>query len=216
MKLRELLVSFILMLLAVSICSCSKTKSKTEIEYMPDMVRTPAIHAQEIKLKDPNYRANRIPVPGTVPRDFEPYPYATVDTVSPALELVNPLPRTLSVLETGRKYYNNFCIVCHGAKGEGNGYIVPKFPAPPSLLTDKILNWEDGRIYHMITRGRGNMPGYYAQLDAYQRWAIVHYVRALLRAAYPTKQDLEDMKRLKIDFSIDEPDTTTAALWPKK
>ena len=100
MRLKGLLLSFALILLIGLIGSCSKTKSKPEFEYMPNMVRTPALDAQEINPKDPNYRTNRVPVKGTVPRDYEPYLFATADTVSPALELVNPLPRTLAVLET--------------------------------------------------------------------------------------------------------------------
>lgn len=207
----------VIFLLAVSfLCACSKTKDKPELLYMPDMVKTPALKAQELDSKDSNYRTDRLPVKGTVPRDFEPYLYATVDTVGPALELNNPLPRTLTVLQAGQKYYNSYCIVCHGPRGDGQGYIVPKFPAPPSLLTEKVDNWEDGRIYHIMTRGRGNMPGYATQLEPAQRWSIVHYVRVLYRAAHPAPQDLKDMQELKLDFTGDEPDTSTIIRWPTK
>lgn|SRR5574341_452936 len=213
---KGLQVSLSLIAIILLHCSCSKTKSKPELLYTPNMTISPALKAQELDSKDLRYTANRIPVPGTVPRDYEPYPYATADTVGPAKELVNPLLPSLEVLQTGQKYFNIFCIVCHGPKGEGNGYIVPKFPAPPSLLTEKIAHWEDGRIFHMITKGRGNMPSYAFQLLPPQRWAVVHYVRVLYRAAHPTPQDLEEMQRLKLDFSEDEPDTSSASRWPKK
>lgn len=216
MKSKGFWLSLFLILMVQLISSCSKTKSKPELLYTPNMTITPALKTQELDPHDLNYRANRIPVPGTVPRDYEPYPYATADTVGPAKKLVNPLLPTLTILQTGRKYYNTYCIVCHGAKGEGNGYIVPKFPAPPSLLTEKIAHWEDGRIYHMITKGRGNMPSYSLQLEPSQRWAVVHYVRVLYRAAHPTLPDLEEMQRLKLDFSEDEPDTSSVSRWPKK
>ena len=216
MKSKGFWLSWLLIVIMVLIGSCSKTKSKPELLYTPNMTNSPALKAQEQDSKDLNYRANRIPVPGTVPRDYEPYPYATADTVGPARELINPLLPSVSILQTGQKYYNTFCIVCHGPKGDGNGYIVPKFPAPPSLLTEKIVQWEDGRIYHMITKGRGNMPSYAFQLESSQRWAIVHYLRVLYRAAHPQPQDLEEMQRLKLDFTEDEPDTSTVSRWPKK
>src|SRR4030067_1919601 len=129
--LRGLWLSLISITLISLLCSCSKTKSKPELEYTPNMVRSPAISPQEVDLKDLNYRANRVPVKGTVPREGEVYPYATADTVGPAQGLVNPLLPPLAVLQAGRKYYNTYCIVCHGAKGDGKGYIVPVFPAPP-------------------------------------------------------------------------------------
>ncbi len=216
MKSKGFWLSLLLILIMALLSSCSKTKSKPELLYTPNMTISPALKAQEQDSKDLRYSANRIPVAGTVPRDYEPYPYATVDTIGPAKELVNPLLPTLEVLQTGQKYFDIFCIVCHGPKGDGNGYIVPKFPQPPSLLTEKIAHWEDGRIYHMITKGRGNMPSYSFQLLPAQRWAVVHYVRVLYRAAHPTLQDLEEMQKLKLDFSEDEPDTSSASRWPQK
>jgi len=176
--------------------SCSKTKSSTELEYMPDMARTPAVKAQQVRTDDSAYTSLRLPPAGTIPLDYDPYPYDRVDTVGPAKNLVNPLPLNMEVLETGRKYFNNYCIVCHGPTGD----------------------WEDGRIFHVITTGRGNMPAYAGQLDPIQRWAVVHYVRALIRAAHPTPQDLTYMKEnnLELLFYKDRPDTVSQKLWPAK
>jgi len=109
---------------------CSQEKSKPMLEFMPNMAHSPAVKAQE--------RPMFLPVAGTVPRDWEAYPYGVGDTLKAAAELSNPMPMTMDVLEAGRKSFNTFCIVCHGAKGDGKGYIIPKFPQPPSLLTDRI------------------------------------------------------------------------------
>jgi len=190
------------------VSGCWRQKSKPMLEYMPDMAHSPAVKAQE--------RPMFLPAAGTVPRDWETYPYAPGDTLKAAAELVNPLPMTLDVLEAGRKSYNTFCVVCHGARGDGHGYIVPKFPQPPSLLTDRVRNWPDGRIFHVTSRGQQTMPSYAFQLDPAQRWAVVNYVRVLERAARPTVQDLELMKRLGVDFSEDEPDTSAPRLWPER
>ena len=218
MRSKELALSLLLLFSVAVITSCSKTKGKTELQYMPDMAKGPAVKAQQVSPADPLYTGLRAPVSGTISLDYDPYPFPTIDTVGPAKQLFNPLPRTMEVLQTGMKYYNTYCIVCHGYKGDGQGYIVPKFPAPPSLLTEKIRDWEDGRVFHMITKGRGNMPSYAGQLEPEQRWAIIHYVRALLRAAHPTPEDLNLLKQEKLEilFYQDQPDTSSRVLWPKK
>lgn len=187
---------------------CSRQKSKPMLEYMPNMAHSPAVKAQE--------RPMFLPALGTVPRDWEAYPYGVGDTLKAAAELVNPLPATLDILQAGRKSFNTLCIVCHGAKGDGRGYIIPKFPQPPSLLTDRVRDWPDGRIFHVISRGQQTMPSYAFQLDPAQRWAVVNYVRVLERAARPTAVDLALMKKLGVDFSEDEPDTSAAKLWPER
>lgn len=160
------------------------------MEYMPDMAYGPAIHAQNEDPMNPGASAMRAPVPGTVPRGFTPYRYAAQDSLLAQRELVNPLPRTGDVLGRGQRVYMTYCVVCHGPIGDGQGYIVPKFPMPPSLLSAKVTTWPDGRIYHVITRGQNLMPNYASQILPEDRWAAIHYVRALERAANPRPQDL--------------------------
>ena len=62
---------------------------------------------------------------------------------------------------------------------------------PPSLHALKTRNWSDGRMYHVITEGQNVMPGYSTQLEPDERWAIVHYVRALQRSFNAKESDLE-------------------------
>ncbi len=152
--------------------------------YMPDMVYSPALKAQQ-----PG--AMRLPVKGTVPREFSPYPYAQKDVASAGRELKNPLQPTREMLARGKVMFNTYCMVCHGPNGEGDGTIVPKFPRPPSLQSDKIRNYPDGSIYHVISTGQANMPSYASQVSTGDRWAIVHYIRALQRSKRPTAEDLK-------------------------
>jgi len=35
---------------------------------------------------------------------------------------------------------------------------------PPSLLSEKVSGWPDGRIYPFITRGKNLMPSYSSQI----------------------------------------------------
>ena len=169
---------------------CSHRKEEPALEYMPNMAYSPAIKAQNEDPMHPGMSAMRPPVPGTVPRGFTPYRYESGDSLLAQRELTNPLPRTADVLGRGQRVFMTYCVVCHGPKGDGQGYIVPKFPMPPSLLSEKVSSWPDGRIYHIVTRGQNLMPNYASQILPEDRWAVIHYVRALERAAHPEAQDL--------------------------
>ena len=175
---------------AFAAAGCGRHKQQTAMEYMPNMAYGPRLAAQHEDPLNPGFSINREPVPGTVPRDFTPYRFAQQDTVEATQALSNPLPRTTEVLGRGQRVYMNTCVVCHGPVGDGNGYIVPVYPMPPSLLSDKVRAFPDGRIYHIITRGQNLMPSYASQILPEDRWAAIHYVRALQRAAHPTPADV--------------------------
>jgi mono/diheme cytochrome c family protein len=206
----------ILMLICVgvTITACQR-KPITQMEYMPDMYRQMSVKPQEYDPTAPAGIGMRQPVEGTVPRDFEPYVIPLTDTTA-ANALNNPLPASAEMLAMGRKYYDTFCIVCHGARGDGRGYIVPKFTMPPVLHSEKVRHWPDGRIFHTITLGQGLMPSYASQIPAEERWAIVHYVRALQRAANPSAEDLQAARTSPITLESDLPDTGKVERWPKK
>lgn len=167
-------------LLALSSCK----HEKPNFIYMPDMYYSPALKAQE-------EGAMRMPVKGTVPRGFVPYDFAVENNEELGKKLINPLPRTKTALLRGQKIFNTYCIVCHGQYGEGDGSVVPKYPRPPSLQSEKITKWPDGRIFHVISSGQNIMPSYSTQIAQEDRWAVVHYVRALQRAKNPTSEDLK-------------------------
>ncbi|MDO8643583.1 MAG: cytochrome c, partial [bacterium] len=137
-----------------------------------------------------------VPPAGTLPRGGQWYPYPGQPEMAGA-RLKNPLPRTLEVLQAGQVSFETYCVVCHGVKGDGNGLIVPKFPKPPSLFSEKVRHWPDGRIFHAMTEGQNLMPSYAVQISEKDRWAIVHYVRALQKSAVPSKKDLEAVERLR-------------------
>jgi mono/diheme cytochrome c family protein len=176
-------------LLLASATGCS-TKHQPTFEYMPDMAYGPRVSAQHEDPLRPGQPVMREPVEGTVPRDFAPYRYSAAESLLAQVELTNPLPRTADVLGRGQRVYMTYCVVCHGEKGDGQGYIVPKFPMPPSLFSDKVRGWPDGRVFHVITRGQNLMPSYASQILPEDRWAVIHYVRVLERAARPEPQDV--------------------------
>lgn len=165
------------------------------------MVDGPSVKAQRedcrmnMDAKNPDcVRGVRVPPQGTIPANFEPYAYAKDEGELAGRMLHNPLRPTKAVLERGQKLFDTYCAVCHGTKGDGAGFIVPKFPQPPPLFSDKVTQWPDGRIFHVMTRGQNLMPSYASQMTADERWAVVHYVRVLQRAAHPKDADLKRLR----------------------
>jgi mono/diheme cytochrome c family protein len=113
----------------------------------------------------------------------------------------NPLPlehkftvlgRQVSVIDRGRDRYDIHCAICHGYTGQGGigatghglagrrwNVAVPNFHLVPGQ-DPRVPNMPDGEIFEAITSGNGKtMPAYGARLSVEDRWAIVHYVRAL-------------------------------------
>ncbi len=181
---KSLFKNSLYVILTLGFFSACSDPTKTSLEFMPNMVDSPAVKAHEEPM--------RLPPVGTVPQGFTPYPYSKEQLELAGAQLKNSLPITREVLKRGQTEYNTFCAVCHGPVGKGNGFIVPKFPIPPNLNSEKIRNWPDGNIFHYITQGGPSlMPSYASQIRPEDRWAIIHYVRAIQRSTNPTEEDLK-------------------------
>lgn len=140
-------------------------------------------------------RSMQLPVKGTVAQGLMPYAMGNLDPIKAQEEagkyLANPLPVTDEVLKTGKMQFESKCSACHGYYGEGDSRLRGKFPAPPTLHSKKVTEWTDGNIYHVITQGQNIMPSYAKQLTRDERWAVVHYVRALQRSLKPKDTDVQ-------------------------
>lgn len=133
-------------------------------------------------------RAMRMPVPGTVARGYLPLGVGSEDE---ARKLVNPLPRTRAVLALGKEAFTERCALCHGPLGTGSGSLTSAYGGKPAnLQAEAFRNDPDGKIYWVITKGKNAMPAHEADMTSDQRWAVVHYVRALQRAQNAKDEDL--------------------------
>jgi len=133
--------------------------------------------------------AMRLPVEGTVPRGY--LPPAVHDAGEAGAVLVNPLPRTPEVFERGRTAWRNYCQVCHGPLGQGKTSLSEAYKAQPANLhSGSIRDYPDGTIFYVISYGKNTMPGYAVDLSVEDRWAVVHYVRALQRSLNAREEDL--------------------------
>ncbi|MBI1289996.1 c-type cytochrome [bacterium] len=202
MTIRSLFKVTVVALSLVGLSSCDRNPERREIQYMPDMYFSQAVKPQEPSAFFADGSGMRTPPAGTISRDFVPYPYSIIEGEKAGRELVNPVPVSAETLATGRKYYNIHCKVCHGVVGSGDGMVTlahreKGMPIPPQLYSDKIRSeWADGQIFHTIKMGQGQMPAYDKRMTDEQKWAVVHYVRALGRAAHPTEADLAEVEKL--------------------
>ena len=173
-------------ILFLSFIGCEK--KDPAYEYFPDMFFSPAKDSQEEDTFFSNSSAVRIPPKGAVPVNYYPYEFKSV--LAPSMlsnenkGLLNPiLNPTIADYKKGELKFEVYCSPCHGVQGKGNGAVVGPYPKfdyqMPSLVSDKIDDWTDGQIYHIITMGRGVMGSYATQIEPKERWQLILYLRKL-------------------------------------
>jgi mono/diheme cytochrome c family protein len=166
----------------MGLSGCSGKTDVPNVEVIQDMMEQPALKAQDFSPQDREKSGQRLPPEGTAAMNREVYLYkgnpegAANGLQNPNKE-VNP-----ELLALGEKHFKNYCYVCHGEQGKGDGPVAAKFQGikPPSLLSEKVRGMKDGMIFHIITEGQGVMGSYINQMPwAKDRWAVVTYVRKL-------------------------------------
>ncbi len=172
-----------LVVIALAAAGCGANSQKRAYEYMPDMVRDPAYKAYAPNPVTRDGLTLQRPVAGTIPRGYQPFHYGVGEQEAERAgrELRNPFHPTAQTMEEGKALYETYCMVCHGDRGKGDGPIAGKIPSPPSYTSDRVMEFQPGRIFHVITVGSGKMRSYASQLSAEERWKIVTYVRTSLQ-----------------------------------
>lgn len=153
-------------------------------DYLPDMRNSVPHDAFAPNPVLANHQTLRPPAPGTIPRGFLPLGFgASVEEAARAgRELSNPIIPTPDVLARGQELYETFCQVCHGPTGAGDGPLIPRIAAPPAYSSPQLSVYPPGRLFHVITFGRGRMPAYRAQIRRADRWRLVHHLQTLQAA----------------------------------
>ncbi|MCX6154772.1 MAG: DUF3341 domain-containing protein [Candidatus Kapabacteria bacterium] len=154
------------------------------------MVYQPRVNAQQKSNMFADGSGMRNPVDGTVARGWMPYRYSGKPDEA-GLNLVNPLIPNTHTLDLGKKNFDVYCSPCHGYLAKGDSRLRGQFPNPPTLHSDKVRNWTDGRIYAVITDGQNSMPSYSRLVSPSDRWAVILYIRELQRALNAKQEDLK-------------------------
>lgn len=145
------------------------------------MAYSPAYRAQSANPVLPSGMTDQTPPAHTLPVDATPFRYAKTDAdrARAGAELSNPVPDTSRTRADGERVYTTFCLPCHGASGNGDGPIIPKFPNPPSFHSEQAVSLRDGEMFHTITLGRNKMGSYASQLTYEERWEAVRHIRLM-------------------------------------
>jgi outer membrane protein OmpA-like peptidoglycan-associated protein len=106
----------------------------------------------------------------------------------------NPFPATKSGVAKGKELYDVNCAICHGEKGDGNGYLWrdgegPYPNKPANFMDPEIAGSSEGRYYHAIMRGKGVMGAYADKLSFEERWNVIHYIRSMQNKDYAIADD---------------------------
>jgi mono/diheme cytochrome c family protein len=176
---------------AVVLVSCGKARRNTGRAYMPDMAYSRAYEtyapAQE-RLSASGAHFTGRPVEGTIARGDMMHYALKNDSAgySQSASLTNPLDvATIDMKESERLYLVN-CAICHGSKLDGNGPLYNNgngpFAAAPKNLTEAM---PEGRMFHSVTYGKGQMGSYASQLTTKQRWMVIAYVKSQQGGAAP-------------------------------
>ena len=187
------------------------------VEIFPDMVRQSKLKPQSPNSFFADRTSGRLPVEGSVPMGYEIPQTPAYKTIAdanarekftgfPALSFSNspdyyntgrmgdqwgtglPVEVTPALLERGQQRFDINCAVCHGATGSGNG-VTSKYGLSniANYHDAKYLAMADGEIFNTITNGHNTMMGYGNNVDLYDRWAIISYIRALQRSDQASK-----------------------------
>ena len=151
-----------LLLAVLMMLSACTDKNTTKLQYMPDMADAPTVKAQEDFLDPPL---------GSVAKGAVYY--------GASAEESKVKPNVAPDLAQGKRLYETFCQVCHGAQGKGNGSIIEDFPRPPDITAIVYQQRSDAFIFHRLTFGTAIMPAYGHATDVAERWQIVFYLRHL-------------------------------------
>lgn len=177
---------------AASVAACrDEVFEDSPIEPIRDMRRQERYNPQAYSPFFQDHRTMRDPVEGTVAREgYEENEQITTGRLEDGSGYVLEIPSEAiqrsggmpQMQKRGQERFNIYCAPCHDKSGQGKGTVtqVPNsFPPLPKFTDARLRQLPDGQVFATISNGRGNMPGYAAQIPAQDRWAIVAYVRAL-------------------------------------
>ncbi len=179
------IINGLMLIAAGTLVGCSAGGNKPGYEYAPNMYESEAYEAYtqvgEMKY-NPNGMTMRTPVAGAVAQGQMGYTMYT-EGYEASASWTNPVAPTEANVAEGMRLYNIQCQHCHGKKGKNDGGVIKsgQYPPPPwdGYQSETIKNLPDGKAYHSITFGKGNMGAHGNVLSPNERWKVLHYVRSL-------------------------------------
>ena len=93
---------------------------------------------------------------------------------------VNPLKGDANAADSGKRTYKMLCLICHGAKGKGDGMGGAGLTPKPADLTDASVQAQtDGALFWKLQVGKPPMASYETAIPEKKRWELINYIRTL-------------------------------------
>jgi mono/diheme cytochrome c family protein len=178
----------IFIVLVLGLTSCIRSSKQPGRQYMPDMANAIAYEAGSPNPIFKDGKTNQLAPAGSMARGKYIYPLSDSDYEKSASLITDPFTFTKDEIEgEGKNLFTVNCAICHGEKGDGQGYLVQinKFPPPPSYLSEPLLSLAEGKRYHTLMFGKNMMGSYASQLNHRERWLVLSYVKSLQDASKP-------------------------------
>ena len=180
-------LGLVLVLLVAINWSIGFDPSRPNFEVMPNMARSIPADAFAANSVFADGKTLQTGAPGTIVRGLLPFRYEATeaDAIRAGEELTNPFSADdAQAMARGAVVFGNFCHTCHGAGGNGDGPVTLRgVPPPLSYHDESALTKKDGQLFHILTYGQKNMPGYAAQISREDRWKAILHVRLLQQRA---------------------------------
>lgn len=113
-------------------------------------------------------------------------------------DAVNPVPRSMAVLEDALAHYADHCAVCHANDGSGETPIGQNvYPRAPDMRREPTQSLTDGELFSIIENGirLTGMPAWGNGTPEGEQasWGLVHFIRHLPNL---TQDELSRMEEL--------------------
>lgn len=109
-------------------------------------------------------------------------------------QATKPPGKSPEILGLGKKLYDQYCVTCHGPKGDGKGQIGAALKPPPNDFTKPFGQWPRGKgdiqkVFDVTTKGIPNTAMVkWDQLSEQERWALTYYVVEFATPKTPPKK----------------------------
>jgi len=90
----------------------------------------------------------------------------------------NPVAGDSEALETGKKLFKTWCVMCHGETGRGDGRVAANLNPRPTDLSKVVKEQTDGELFWKISKGKLPMPAFEVNLEEKDRWTLVTFIRS--------------------------------------
>jgi putative copper resistance protein D len=103
----------------------------------------------------------------------------------PTTYLRPAIPYQALSIANGQRLYQEYCAVCHGIGGAGDGPVAATLMPPPANLTAKhATDHTVGDLFWWLSYGIAGsaMPGFHDRLSTDDRWDLINFLRTLAAA----------------------------------